>query len=92
MKPDQFFETTDLATNYLERGLHDIARAGYAIQSVLYCINEVRTRPEPKEDEDYTYLDDVRLGALDDAVLLLGKFIYEKSNDLCDRFGIVQGV
>lgn len=93
MRPDQFFETeNDLANNYLERGLHDIARAGYAIQSVLCCLNEVRTRPQPQEEDDYRYLDDVKPGALDDAILILGKFVYETSNDLCDRFGIVQGV
>jgi len=93
MKEGQYFEiTNDSATNYLERNLHDIAQGGYAIRAILCCKNAVRMRHMQQENDEFSLLDEVDPNALEDAISLLGKFIYEKSNDLCERFGIVDGV
>ncbi len=91
MKKNQFFELSRATGSYyLEKKLHQIAKGGHAIQNVLYCLNAAQARGQREEGEDHNYLDNVELGALDDAINILGEFIREESNSLCERFGLLR--
>lgn len=80
----------DLQLELLQGGLHNMIKAGQAIQAIGHCRSEKDVLDKLK-DRDFSHLDLIYVGQLEDAIDLLAKFVQNEGNDLCKHFGLQLG-
>lgn len=80
----------ELKLELLQGGLRNIIKAGQAIQAIGHCRSEKDVLDKLK-DRDFSNLDLIYVGQLEDAIDLLAEFVQNEGNDLCKHFGLQLG-